>query len=207
MNHSFAVKQGERPPSFHVARVCGGLPLATGVSVFLLWLLTDSELFMLLGLGILFLGLVLFGVGSIALARASWLMASKPGYETVRGSVFACAALLLANFPVAGGILWSVGYLQTRYLVTIENQSSEALEAVRLVGGGCDESLGSIAGEDTAVQAMWFDRDGQLKVEFRHSGLQEAHIVEGYVTTGLGGQARVVVDPDGDVSVSASGFD
>ena len=196
-----------KPPSFYVARICGGLPLAAGVSVFLLWLLTGSEIFVLLGIAVLFLGLILFAIGGIALARASWVMARKPNYETVRGSVFAIAALLVVNFPVAGGILWTVSYLQKRYLVTIDNRSAEALEEVRLFGGGCEEFLGWIASGDSEEQGLWFEQDGQLKIEFRRSGRQEAHIVESYVTGGLGGWALVIVDAEGKVSVSSSGFD
>ncbi len=178
--------------------MCGASPLVAGVSVFLLWVLTRRDWLMGAGLFVLFVGLALFAVGTLALARFCWLAlrAGEPPPGFWRSTAFA-AALLLSNFPAAGAIIWKVDDLYTRYTVVVRNATGNTLEDVRVSGGGCEAVFGAIAPGDEARRSFLIQHDGQL--EIHADGLRRQTIV-GYVTNSLGGHTTVTVHPGGAVT-------
>ncbi len=185
--------------AYRVALWCGALPLVVGVSIFVLWVITRWDSLMLAGIFTLFGGLAFFAAGAIALSRFCWLGLRAPDLPRRRLwlRTIACGALLLSNFPVAGGIVVAADVIETCYTVVVRNGSASPLDDVRVVGGGCDVSFGSIPPGDAVRRHFWIQCDGHL--ELRAVGLPD-HAIRGYVTNGQGCHTIVTVHPDGAVS-------
>jgi len=184
--------------AYRSAIVCALLPLIAGTSIFALWVPTRWEWLMAAGFVVLGLGLALFAVGTLALARYCWLALCAPELPPrFWGLAALAAALLVVNFPAAGLIVWKVDELHSRYTVVVRNDSGKPLEDVRVSGGGCEEILGTIAAGDERRCSFLVRRDGHLEV--RAAGLAPQPI-SGYVTNGLGGHTTATVHPDGSVT-------
>lgn len=150
------------------------------------------------GVLVLGLGLALFAVGAIALARYCWVALRAPELPPrFWGSTALAATLLAANFPAAGLIVWKVDELYTRYTVVVRNDGGKPLEDVRVSGGGCEEILGTIAPGDEKRCSFQVRHDGCLEVSA--AGLPR-HTISGYVTNGVGGHTTATVHPDGSVT-------
>lgn len=194
--------------AYRVALICGASPLLVGVSVFLLWLVTRWDWLMAAGMLTLYGGVAIFLVGALALARFCWLAFRSPDPRGRRPwlSALACAGLLLVNVPVAGGIVAAAIAIETRYTVVVHNTSPQPLESVRVFGGGCDESLGSIPPGGFARRSFWIQRDGELRFRALRGAVIHTKTIDGYVTNNMGGHTTVTVHPDGTVSVSNDGL-
>lgn len=190
--------------TFRIALLCGLLPLLVGVSLFVLWLITRWDWLMVGGFLTLYGGLASFLIGAIALTRYCWAAcrSANPPRRKWIPAALACAALLLSNFPTAGGIIAGVIAIKTCYSVIVHNASQHALRDVRVCGGGCDADLGTIPPGGLARRSFWIQRDGELEF-LAVSGSTTRHmIIDGYVTNGMGGRAEVVVEQNGSISVS-----
>ena len=190
--------------AYRLALVCGAFPLLIGVSIFVLWLITRWDWLMMAGICTLYGGVAIFLVGVLAIARFCWLAFRTPNLPRRRLwlSTLACAGLLLLNFPVAGGITAAAIAIETRYTVVVHNGSQQPLDGVRVFGGGCDESLGSIPPGGIARQSFWIQHDGELKFRALSGTTIHAKTIDGYVTNGMGGHTTVTINPDGTISVS-----
>src|SRR6266478_9361878 len=95
--------------------VCGAAPLTVGVSVFLLWLVTGWKWPQPVGLITLCAGFVSVLTGFVCLGIWSVKMVRSGEWSRDRlmGRMIFVAIVLLINFPVAGGILWTVYHLET----------------------------------------------------------------------------------------------
>lgn len=185
------------------AWICGSLPLLIGVSTFVLWMATGWSWLELVGIFTILFGTILVLVGFAALT-----MHEAPGRTVSRArrlvAPFACAIVLLSNFPAAATIVYTVVAIETRYVVEVHNATSEPLDGVRLFGGGCDVALGSILPGDTARSSLRFARDGTLEFECRQGARPVSTTIEEYVTGYASGRADVTVDDQGAVSVARS---
>jgi len=185
--------------AFRLAILCGAVPIALGVLVFAAWLATRWPWLMMAGVGVLYLGLAAFVIGTIALTRY-FFSARESGSvsraETTRKSLTA-GALLLANFPIAIAIMAAVVLVETTYAVTVVNASGGVLDEVRLFGGGRDVSLGSIAAGERSRADLRFRADGQLQIQVFRGTASETEIIDEYVSSGRGGSMTVVVEGDG----------
>ncbi len=200
-------KDGEVNRAYRVALICGALPLLVGVSIFLLWLITRWDWLMVAGVCTLYGGVAVFLLGVLALARFCWLASRPPDLPRQRlwRSTLAGAGLLLSNFPVAGGITATVIAIETRYTVVVHNDSQQPLDDVRVFGGGCDESLGSIQPGGTARRSFWIQHDGSLEFRALSGTTVHATTIDGYVTGNMGGHMIVTINnPDGTISVRGS---
>jgi len=88
--------------------------------------------------------------------------------------------------------------LDSRYTVTVKNDSSEPIKLVRISGGGCDVVIDSIDSGDSETRHFWIETDGRL--ELQHDSDDQIHIVDGYVTGSMGGNTTVTIHPDGTVT-------
>jgi hypothetical protein len=184
--------------AYRVALACGALPLVAGIAVFLLWIPTRWEWLMGAGVLVLVVGVALFAVGTLALARFCWLALRmpEPPPRFWRSTAFA-AALLLSNFPAAGAVIWKASDLHSRYTVVVRNATGSALQDARVVGGGCEEVFGAIAPAGEARRSFLIRHDGVL--ELRAAGIAP-RAISGYVTNGMGGHTTVTVHPNGVVT-------
>ncbi|MFI5458362.1 MAG: hypothetical protein ACHRXM_23275 [Isosphaerales bacterium] len=190
--------------AYRVALICGAVPLVFGVSIFLLWLITHWDWLMMAGIFTLYSGLVIFAVGVIALARFHWLALRTPDVlrRRLRLATLVCAGLLLANLLIAGAIIATVVATQTAYTVAVHNTSPQPLDRVRVFGGGCDASFGSIPPQNVARRSFWIQHDGELEFQAVSGTTSYAKTIDGYVTNSVGGHTTVTINPDGTISVT-----
>ena len=72
---------------------------------------------------------------------------------------------------------------------------------MNILGGGCDESMGSIPAGATAQQSFWIQQDGELKIHFESGKDSKIQVIDEYVTNNIGGDTTVTVNPDDTTSV------
>ena len=187
-----------------IASICGAMPLLLGTAIFVAWLVARWNWLMIAGAVVLYGGLAVVAAGVIALALSCRMAFRTPGVPRRRVwvSTLSCAGLLLANFLTAGGIISAVIAMATRYTVVVHNTSQRRLDSVRVFGGGCDASYGSLLPGATARRSFWIRQDGVLV--FRASGGEDAleQTIDDYVTNNLGGHVRITVQPDQTISVT-----
>jgi len=192
--------------SYRLAVYCGAAPLATGTSLFLLWLATRWDRLFFAGTAVIYGGLALFVVGVGALVRYAWLGLRQPPPHLPRRqigiNVASALSLLLLNFPAAWGIVTVGVALETRYVLTIRNDTARPLTRVRIFGGGASFRLPLLEPHETVAQAVWFSQDGELRFEADSNQQHLSQTVESYVTGGHGGRADVVVQSDAAVAVT-----
>lgn len=189
--------------AFRIALFCGAAPLLLGISIFLLWVLTRWNGLMLAGFLTLFVGAFLFLVGVAALAL-SWRQAQRREDVSRRRvwlSTIGGAGLLLSNFAVVGGISVAAIAIHTSYTVKIRNTSQQAINEVRISGGGCDISFGSIPPGGSVQKRFRIQQDGELAFSAVRGQARLNSIIDDYVTGNMGGDTTVTIKPDGSISI------
>jgi len=192
-------------PAHRIATICGVAPLLFGAAIFIAWLGTRWDWLMIVGIVVLYGGAVVLAVGVSALALSCWTAAHAPGIPTRRVwvSALSCGGLLLANILAAGGIIPAAMAIATRYTVVVHNASQQRLDGVRVFGGGCDASYGSLFPGATARRSFWIQQDGMLV--FRASGAENTleETIDDYVTGSGGGHLQITLQPDQTISVTS----
>jgi hypothetical protein len=171
---------------------------------FLLWLITRHDSLLVAGLWTICGGLLLFTIGAGALAQFCSLAFRTPDLPRRRLwlSTLGGAALLLANFPVAAGLIAAAIAIETRYTVRVRNASQQPLSGVRVVGGGCDADFGTVAPGTVVRRSFWIQLDGELEFHAVSGATAHTETIDDYVTDGDGGDTTVTIDPDGTISIS-----
>ena len=125
----------------------------------------------------------------------------RPGPDIICKDIWKAAALLLANFPVAAGVILAAIAIETRYTVVVSNESAMVLKDAKVFGGGVDVSLGSLRPQASIKRSFYVVTDG--RVMFRAISGDQVHstLVDGYVTNGMGGNKVIEVHSNGDVEV------
>jgi hypothetical protein len=182
---------------------CGALPLACGISLFALWYLIRAAFLAEAALALLRGGWMLIVVGLISLLlHLSWQyhigIVSRP--QLLRQGLLS-GGLLLANFPAAAAVIAAAAFIASSYTLCIQNRSGQTVSSMRVTGGGVAEDLGTLRPGELAVRRLWFSEDGSLGFDARLGDRVLEETVENYVTNGLGGDATVVVKPNGSIEV------
>jgi len=179
------------------------MPLLVGVTIFLLWLVTDSDVFMVAGILTMYAGTVVVVFGLVVLARFYW----KASVDTeiprrkLKLRTALCAALLLINFPAAVGLSIIAIWLKTEYSITIYNASSAILHDVRVVGGGEEAWFGTLSSGENTQNSIWISTDGTLRISAVREGDTISGVIDDYVTNSMGGNTHVTIHPDKTISV------
>ena len=189
--------------SFRVALFCGLLPLITGISIFVLWLITGWLWLEVAGFFTILGGtaLVIIGMGALGYFCREANRESRMSCRRLWFSRWA-APRLFSNFPVAAEIIATVNAIEKMYTVVIHNTSRGRLS--KFVGGGCDKSLGTISAGADARCSLSLQCDGKLEFRAISGTATHSEIIQAHVAHGTGGQAVVTVAPDGTISVSLS---
>jgi hypothetical protein len=182
--------------SYRIALFCGLFPLVVGVSIFVLWLFTHWPWLMTAGMMTILAGIGFVVVGFLALDSFCWKYESPTSPSPPKRF----------NFPIALAIVATVVALVTRYTVTVFNSSQQPLQNVSVVGGGCDQSLGTILPDGKASCSLWPQHDGELRLHTVCGNTTHSDIIEGYVTNNMGGRAVVTFHPDETISVDHPKF-
>jgi hypothetical protein len=193
--------------AYRIALICGTLPLIVGVSVYLFWLMTRWYGWVVMGVFTLLFGVILFLVGTVALARFVWLAFRTSGLSRRRlwFSTLACLGLLVANFPAAYGIMLSVFLIEASYTITVHNASDQPLDGVRVFGGGCDAWFGTVPPGGRVQRSFLIRDDGQLEFQAVRRAIRYTETIDKYVTQMMSGNTTVTFESEGKISVSGTG--
>lgn len=183
--------------ALRLALLAGAAPLVAGTVLFAAWLVTRDDMLEEAGILTIFGGFFAFALGLAACAVHD-AAARRAGRPRRRARRFALV-LLLANFPVAAAFVATGFGIETCYTVIVRNESTRPLEAARLVGGGCDETLGTVPPGETRRAWLWPGGEDSLELRARWNGVERIEVVEGYLTGG--GYATVTIAPDGEMRV------
>lgn len=187
--------------TYQLSLVCGALPLIVGLVIFFLWLATGWSWLEEVGFYTLLGGLVFFAAGVIALIV--WFLRAGRSKFPRREKAIVSAGVLLANFPVAAAIVWSVLVIQSTYHLTIKNNSAVALRGVHFLGNGYDLDLGEILPSEKLKLKLRPQVLGESSLILRGRCGNDSftNVVEGYYEPGGGGNAVVTVSADRKISV------
>lgn len=185
------------PRSYRIALLCGALPLCCGLIIFIAWTQTRQWQLETAGFYTIIAGCFLFLIGAAALLRFCRI---SPAPQRRGPRATFAALILLVNFPVAAAVAYTAYWLDTRYMVTISNESGQPLSGAQVEGGGILERYGEIPAGKAVRRYIPVKTDGQLI--FSSGGGLYLTVVEEYVTGGVGGRRTVHVKPAGQVELS-----
>jgi len=186
-----------------VCIVCWALPLALGVLDFALWYVTRLEWLMFMGINIIVAGLVLLGVGAIALGTFVFLgwRVQLQGWLARATNL---AALLFSNLGVAGLLIYAAEALVSQNTVVVTNGREEGVYVQLTAPNGEVQSFGPIAAHGREERSFRFRGEGEVRYVVLGSGLSpQKGIAFQYVTNGLGGSVSTIsIGDDGHVNVA-----
>lgn len=182
---------------YRLALACGVLPLVAGVSILAAYAATEYSGLIVAGFGCLCGGAISFTIGAAAIFV--WRSRTRTGDK--RSIPWLPVMVLAANLPAAAACIVAGGLLATEYVVVIRNDTPVSIDAIKLTGGGCDKSYGSLLPGDELRAWLWFDRDGELELTFAKDGERNSMIIEGYVTSNGAGKKLVEFRSDGSMDI------
>jgi hypothetical protein len=184
--------------------------MIAGVVVFLLWLALRWESLESLGACVILGGLALFPIGIVCWMMSIDLSAGEKAVADARFHQFKLAlplVLLLANFPLALGIVMAATNFYTRYYVTIENQSPTPMNGTVITYSNSHVELGTIHPGQRVTRYFHMPGDGAVTCEFTFAGVPRKCVIAGYVSRNQGGDMYVVVRPNGEFAVTDVRFE
>ena len=189
--------------AYRVAIICGILPLLAGVLIFLLWLITRWSWLMTAGVLTIWVGMMLVFIGTVALIVFLRLgfRAPEMNKRQLWCATLGAALLFFSNFLVAGGIIATVAAIETRYTVTIHNTSLQPLNHVVVIGGGCEINFGNIQADSIVRRSFRVKQDGELEFHAVSDTTNYTQIISDYISNGLGGHTKVVINPNKTLSI------
>jgi hypothetical protein len=173
-------------------------PLVVGVSVFLLWWLTRWQILEMLGAFTIYGGIIsvllafVAVVGYIIVAVKARVLLKKVALN----AVIVLIAIII-NFPAAFACIVGVDYISSIYALTIENRSSATIQQLTISGRDTIWSIGPIlpGGKDHVKFRITFE--GSLTFSASSNGNKIDGVLEGYVTSGCGGQRTLEIEDGG----------
>jgi len=194
--------------AYGIALICGALPLIVGVSTWLNWLITRWSGCIVIGIFTLLGGVVLFVVGTIALACYGWLTYRSKALSRRRFwfSLLGCAGLLLVNFPVAYGVVVSVIWLDSRYTVIVHNASDQPLEGVRVLGAVPEVWFGTVPPGSIVQRTFLMIGDGEIEFHAVSRAIKYSKTIDDCHLWSKG-DPTVTFESGGKISVSGTGAD
>ena len=177
------------------------VPLAVGVGVHLLWLPTRWDWLVAVGLATLAAGAGSVAVGAVALIvdLARLRTSGAPAGAVLRRGAAPAGTLALT---VAAGVgIAQLAWTQVAdYVVVLRNRGTVPVERFEVAGGGVRHEWRDVGPGESRSVHLAFDRDDVLTYRAVADGQRHEGIVEGYVTSNVGGKTKVVYRRDGTFS-------
>ena len=180
----------------------GVAPLIIGAGVFALWYFTKADVLMLVGIGTIVGGLVAVLVAAICLVIYLYRETQrKTSAKTLLQEGLLSGSIIIVNFPLAFILVFSAITIITTYTITIRNKSSSMISKITITAPGVRRIVEQIPPNDEVTQKFKFWSDGVL----RFSGVQNENefigTIEGYVTSGMGGESIIMIKNNGKYEV------
>ena len=189
--------------ALNAARAFALFPLVIGIAIFVLWLPTRVAGLMIAGLITIYAGLVSVGIALLILIDAWWLarMSGRDWPTRYWPNCRITLACIVLNFPVAFGLAVTAVTIESSNRVTVYNHTDRPLEDVRVSGGGCDETLGTIAPGSRSSVWFWVKDDGVLVLHATQGSKKHEETLVDYVSRDCGGTTNVTFGRDGKMVV------
>lgn len=196
---------------FRLALACGLLPLVSGVSVLLLFVLTHHDGLPVVGLMILIAGPVLLVAGLVSLCVGLLRMSPEriAAANSQRGMpvqwLAVIALLVLLVNPPAGVICAAIGERETtRYIVHVHNTTTQTIGPIDLAYDGKHRTLNAV--RPGGRESEWFMvvHDGDVTMTLPEADGPKTYTLASlssqtgghvYVTLLEGQPPRIVYDP------------
>lgn len=182
---------------YGISLFCGLAPLMAGITIYVLWLLTGREVFVLAGIYTIYVGLALVTLGFVCLVVYLYKLTRRGvrGKPVIKRAVIG-TSVLLVNLPVCLLIVVLAFTDLTEFTVLVKNESHVTISQFKLSGPGVDEQWENIGPGELFESPIRFTHDGTLTYSAWIDSFQYRGVVAGYVTNGLGGWAEVIVRRD-----------
>ncbi|HXE54317.1 MAG TPA: hypothetical protein VN541_14935 [Tepidisphaeraceae bacterium] len=131
---SYATPAPVEPPAGYVriATYCGAVPLLVGCLAFVLWTVTRSSIWSLVGLLTIAFGLVLFLIGNLFLLMYLLRLPSRDRFHVFLRTSWKALFLLPLNFPVCIAFILAYSYIISLIPVTVRNTSHSIVSDVTI---------------------------------------------------------------------------
>jgi hypothetical protein len=174
-------------------------PLVIGVSIFFLWLLTRSSMFEYLG----FLT-IMGGLCSVVIAFVLWfiyvcvaIIAMERVGKIILNAVLVLVAIII-NFPAALACIAGYDYINSLYMITVDNKSSTTIQQVTVSGSCTTTNLGPILPGGKKNVKFPAESEGPLFFSVSSNGLKiDGVLDEGYATRGPGENTTLTIKDGG----------
>jgi hypothetical protein len=179
-----------------------GLPLVTGLLIFLLWFLQGDGELELLGFALLFVGwlLLLLGFGFLNYYRSeARQLGLDPG--RIRRNTWRVVLLGLSNIPAAALVLYGVFVCKSYCAFSLENYSEDLVQDIELRIGEANISLGSLKPHQHRFRRVFLRPEGTYRVTARSAarGFDSANCT--YATSSLAPQMLITFGASGSFMV------
>ena len=200
-----ALTERRRFTPIRIALLCWVIPLGVGVTTFLLWLLTEAGALMAIGFVTLLAGALLAFVGSVMLVVhvVGRFEDPRPPMRRRIAQAFVVALLLLANFPIAYGIVQAVESINSSYHVTVVNAGTATIDSFVVTGPSFTTELGPVAPGKRKRVRLAPRGDGSITFAARRAGMTRSGTIDPYVSGPMTGGDHVVTLTDTAESVRA----
>ncbi len=180
---------------YWLAVAFGGVALAGGVAIFLLWAWTLWGFLKLVGVAWCVVGVGMFAWGITFLTAFWWASRGweHPRRRLRRWGTTGAGALLFGNFPVAAAIILAALYLEPMCMVRVENHATDSLENLSLSLGTQVIPLGTLPPGGRIKHRFLPRSEGALICRGIVRGQPAECIAMGYVTNSLPGYNGTVV--------------
>jgi hypothetical protein len=174
----------------------GAVPLLIGIGIFIAWVVTGWQGWMLVGVGMLLAGLVSVVSGLVLLARR-FILTTR--YVLV-------AVVLVINFPVAAGIVWTTFCIMTEYRIVVRNLAPAPIQnaAITVTSTSTSIPIGRIEPGASVTQWLAAEGDGDLALTGQLMGRPLQSEGDSYVTNSGGGLKRIEVGSDAVARIKES---
>ena len=179
--------------------IFGAAPLTSGLIIFAAWRVSRADWLMGAGVVNIAAGLLLVAIGLVCLIVYCW-RARASGAKGWKARAALGGLLLLSNFPAAAGLTFAAAYIQSSYIVTVENRSAWPLEGLSFRSPQGEYTFGTIPPKLAQEKTFHFAGEGTVTYDATLNSMPRHGIVDGYIT-GIGGRAKLVVTETGDVLV------
>jgi len=173
---------------YKASLILGGAPLIAGTAIFVLWLVTRADVLMVAGLYVIYAGI---GCGILGIGCLVGYLHSARAAITVRRNALVAGGLLVLNVPVCMAIIFAVIAIETRYVVTLTNESDVTIDHIALQGPEAHHVWTDVPAGTSVSQGLYFSGPGTLTFEGQVAHEQHTGHLSGYVTRGLGGSAHL----------------
>lgn len=161
------------------------IPLLLGITSFIGWLITGFDFFMYSGMITIYIGISAVLIGTFILIII-WMQ--KKGNKLFRKFL-----IIASNIPVALIIAYISITLLTVYNLKIQNNSDSIVTNCIIEGGGVYIEIKEIEEYEIIKKRLWIETDGSLKLYYTKDREDNEILIEGYVTSGLGGNKTIVI--------------